>query len=100
MTQKAFQNTPASRQLIQTQLAVSNLIIEFTKADGSTRLMTATLRPEVISQYFVGREAYPTPTTVGDTHQAVWDLGANAWRSFRWDSVQRIESELEFKCEI
>lgn len=62
--------------------------IEFTKVDGSTRVMQATLSSDYIS--------YQNPSNVTnvkknpDSVQPVWDVQAGSWRSFRWSSVTRV----------
>ena len=67
---------------------VINII--FTKVDGSTRSMKATL-----SQNIVPGEATARATSrSADSAQAVWDTEAQAWRSFRWDSVKQINFSL------
>ena len=56
----------------------------FTKKDGTERIMKCTLQEEYL------------PETVGEVRKknedslAVYDLDVEGWRSFRWDSVKRI----------
>jgi len=60
--------------------------VEFTKADGSTRIMEATLEESSVG-YTNSSDVVHT-RRVPDSVQAVWDVGANGWRSFRWDSIK------------
>ena len=63
--------------------------LTFTKIDGSTREMLATLSEDLV----------PTPQTtseasrskkVSDSVCAVWDNVAQGWRSFRWNAVTEV----------
>ena len=62
--------------------------IKFTKRDGSTRSMKATLREDIIPQ---ATKADPLSQkkirSISDEVQAVWDTDVKGWRSFRWDSL-------------
>ena len=63
---------------------VINII--FTKVDGTTRSMKATL-----SQNIVPGEATARATNrSANTAQAVWDTEASGWRSFKWDSIKEV----------
>jgi hypothetical protein len=61
--------------------------VTFTKRDGSTRVMKCTLQEGV---------AIPHEKTTDRVKQTnedivpVWDIEANAWRSFRLDSITEI----------
>ncbi len=63
--------------------------LTFTKVDGSTREMLATLSEDLI----------PNPQTTSEASRskkisegvcAVWDNVAQGWRSFRWTSVTEV----------
>lgn len=58
--------------------------IKFTKVDGSTRIMNATLDVE-------GVEVGAAP--ISGESLSVFDTGIDAWRSFRWSSVQEVNGE-------
>jgi len=63
---------------------VINII--FTKVDGTTRSMKATL-----SQNIVPGEATARATSrSAESAQAVWDTEASGWRSFKWDSIKEV----------
>jgi len=60
--------------------------LSFTKVDGSTRQMLATLSEDIV----------PSRMNPADSNRyeknaqsvcAVWDMTKNSWRSFRWESV-------------
>ena len=61
--------------------------VTFEKNDGSTRIMKCTLKEDLL----------PKVETSGKTKQhnadvlPVWDIEANGWRSFRYDSIQTVK---------
>jgi hypothetical protein len=67
----------------------TGITVTFTKADGTTRAMKATLFPELLPQVEAQK---PTETKVKENPDTVrvFDLEKNAWRSFRYDSVIEI----------
>jgi hypothetical protein len=63
--------------------------VSFIKVDGSTRNMRCTLSED----YIVPTDTTKVPTRTkvqNDEVLAVWDVDANGWRSFRWDSIQSV----------
>lgn len=81
--------SPETQQHIRQLLQNGNLLVTFTKANGDKRLLRCTLRADAIPQPTAKKAPSAAPTQ--GAAQAVWDLDAGAWRSFRWDSVQEIE---------
>ena len=69
--------------------------VVFEKKDGTERTMRATLSdnyvPQVLAEYD-GQEAKPAKQ-LNDNVQAVWDIDAEGWRSFRLDSVKSLLKE-------
>lgn len=73
--------------------------VVFEKTDGTERTMRATLsdlyvpqvEPSMLSEYDgnVPKKA----RQLNDNVQAVWDIDANDWRSFRIDSVKQLLKE-------
>jgi hypothetical protein len=74
---------PNNRQLIREQLASGLVRLTFTRADGTVRLMTATLAADRIPPLPAYNHAGPP----NEQLQVVWDTEANAWRSFRWERL-------------
>jgi hypothetical protein len=72
-------------------LREQNVIIEFEKKDGLLRSMTCTL-----SENKIPAEKMPKGTgkVKSDEVLAVFDVEKDDWRSFRWDSIKRIEFKL------
>ena len=60
--------------------------VHFQKLDGTHRHMWATLNPALMPPRDV--DANNTTHTRTDQVCVVWDTHTQAWRSFRWDSVQ------------
>jgi hypothetical protein len=63
--------------------------VTFTKKDGTERVMNCTLLEDYL----------PETTGVGKTTSfdavAVYDVDAEGWRSFRWDSVKAVKLSVE-----
>lgn len=66
--------------------------ITFTKVDGSRRVMNCTLRadkiPDTLSEEKSGRTKAENPDV-----QAVYDVDATGWRSFRWSSFISVRED-------
>ena len=63
----------------------SNILkIQFTKKDGSDRLMTCTLQEKLIPVYEKKTERVKA---ISDEIIVVWDLEKQAFRSFKLDSI-------------
>lgn len=73
------------KETIKEKLRQGSVTVEFTKADGTVRKMICTLQEHVIPP------AEPKKTErvkkENDDVLAVWDLEAQGWRSFRFDSI-------------
>lgn len=65
-------------------------IIEFEKSDGQVRILKCTLDPTVMPAY---KEKGTVKKVPNDDVQAVWDIEANSWRSFRFDKVRTVKFE-------
>lgn len=63
--------------------------VTFTKADGSIRNMRCTLMREYLP--IAEETTAHVPRRQNDEVLAVWDLDNQGWRSFRLDSIQKVE---------
>ena len=76
---------------LKTLLREQNVAIEFVKKDGSVRKMICTLSESKIP-------VEKSPKNVGkkqnDEVLAVFDVENDGWRSFRWDSIKKINFSL------
>ena len=99
-------NTVAALKGIPTKADLKNLleqnvvVVDFNKISGDKRVMTCTLREDM-----------KPPATKTDTMSQkkiremsdavvnVWDVNAQAWRSFRYDRINAVEIVEEYKQE-
>jgi hypothetical protein len=79
---------------LKSLLAERVVAVVFTKADGTEREMNATLQDSVLPevQKELGSDA-PVRAKSKDA-LAVWDVDAQGWRSFRWDSIKSVRFDL------
>jgi len=81
---------PSFQTTLKEQLADANIdiTVTFTKVDGSTRIMHATLAPNLITES--AADAAKAPRKPNPDVCVVWDKDVGQWRSFRWDSIREI----------
>jgi hypothetical protein len=81
-------DTKEGREWLKGLLREREVTIFFTKKDGSEREMLCTLSENKIP-------SEKTPKNSGksksDDALAVFDVKKSDWRSFRWDSVKKVE---------
>jgi len=81
-------DTPEGREWLRGLLHDTEVTVTFTKKDGTERAMVCTLVNDKIP-------SEKAPKNTGKTHSdeaiAVFDVEKQDWRSFRWDSVKKIE---------
>jgi hypothetical protein len=71
--------------------------VQFTKADGSDRIMKATLCKDEIQVRYEGyNDSLLDETGKRQTSETcvVWDVDVNDWRSFRWDRVKNVSTQV------
>lgn len=83
------------RAMLMHGLKTGVVSVRFTKRDGKERVMLCTLMESVLPP----RDADAVEAQRSDTAQCVWDTEANAWRSFRWDSVSAFEGASQEFCQ-
>ena len=66
------------------------LVITFRKKDNSLRTMICTTRSEFLPG---ATDDYVNNSQISDTIVTVWDVENDGWRSFRFDSLNSIESK-------
>jgi hypothetical protein len=87
-------DTPEGRLWLKTLLSEQNVTIEFLKKDGSLRKMLCTLAESKIPSEKMPKGSGKTQNS---ETLAVFDVENDGWRSFRWDSIQKIDFSLEGK---
>lgn len=78
-----------SHEDLYTALQNNVVCVNFRKADGTVRRMTATLQESKLPEFHTER----TPIEKNDQVFRVWDLEKQAWRSFRTDRLDSWEIE-------
>jgi len=79
------------RKWLISHLKYGPVTIYFTKKDGTERKMDCTLKEEDIVQYEKKTERVKT---LNEETCPVFDLEKNEWRSFRYDSITKVEFTL------
>ena len=77
------------RKWLAGMLEQSVVEITFTKKDGTERVMNCTLLEDYLP------ETTGTGRSAGSDALAVFDVDADGWRSFRWDSVKAVKLSVE-----
>jgi hypothetical protein len=104
-------NRHIMRDWIRTLLDKQPITVTFTKADGTDRSMRCTLNGTFIPQKppmvsITGRvdglttgsrRPQKEPKEADPAVIKVYDLDANAWRSFRMDRLKKISAEISFE---
>ena len=68
--------------------------VVFTKTNGDTRVMHATLNEAMLPPQIDVEEAIQKKSkTPNPNVLAVYDVEAKGWRSFRWDSLKEFNTE-------
>jgi hypothetical protein len=92
------------RDWVKSLLHVTEVTVEFTKADGSVREMRCTLNPDKLPPAPV--QTGPVDGIVKESKQRkapdpesirVFDLDKNEWRSFRFDRLQKVGASISFE---
>ena len=79
------------REWIKGILQRETAILTFQKKDGTMRVMKASLREEHMPVF---EKKTDTVRKVNDEVLSVVDIEKNEWRSFRFDSIRKIEFSL------
>ena len=72
------------------QLLSNEMVITFNKVNGDERVMTCTLKPELLPAQKV-TENKKEPSAKQLENIGVYDLNANAWRSFKVANVTNVQ---------
>lgn len=92
------------RDWVKSLLHVTEVTVEFIKADGTLRAMRCTLDPSRLPDVTV--VTGPVDGVVKESKQRkapdhesirVYDLDKKEWRSFRFDRMQKIGAEISFE---
>ena len=84
-------NTKEGRKWLREMLQSQEMTVFFTKKDGTERKLRCTLAESKIPQEKLPKNSGKSKS--GDA-LSVFDVEKDAWRSFRWDSVTKIEFDI------
>lgn len=93
-------NDEVGREWLRELLSESVVKVTFTKKDGSERVMSCTLSENLIPKAPIHATNtnnpidFPKTRKISTEVQAVFDIEAQSWRSFRWDSIKQIDFAL------
>lgn len=85
-------DTPEGRKWLREMLQSQKIEVFFTKKDGTERKMLCTLEENKIPKEKLPKNSGKSQS---DEALAVFDVEKNDWRSFRWDSVTKIQLSIE-----
>jgi hypothetical protein len=80
------------RDWVRGLLQEREVTVDFEKATGEFRSMKCTLREDLGAKYSVTESKNPRKPNPDVC--VVWDTTQQAWRSFRWDRMKRIQFDL------
>jgi hypothetical protein len=81
---------PAFREWLSELLRTGEVMVNFTKKDGTVRSMRATTCPDLVPARPVNEVAQTKKKQPNPDVMPAYDLDAQGWRSFRWDSVRSV----------
>jgi len=90
MSEKFDFSDVETRNWLRDLLKSEVVTLTFTKKDGSQREMVSTLCESQIPKSEKSAESAGT-RKYSDEAQPVYDVEAKGWRSFRWDSLSKLE---------
>jgi hypothetical protein len=84
-------DTQAGKDWLKSVLRDSEVKVTFEKSDGTERVMRCTLKESVVPKV----EVTDKPKRAHSSEVLpVWDIEASGWRSFRFDSIKKVEVTL------
>lgn len=86
-----------TKDLLKSILRKQTVAVTFIKKDGTERLMKCTLSEDLIPEVAKPKAVANGTSTIvrSDESLAVYDVVASGWRSFRYDSINSINFDLE-----
>ena len=91
LNKKSEIETKEGRDWTTSLLKSQEVTISFTKKDGTERKMICTLAENKIPSEKMPKNSEKSKS---DDALAVFDIEKNDWRSFRWDSVTKIDYKI------
>lgn len=82
------------KKWLKGHLAYGPTTVIFTKKDGTERVMLCTTSPDIVPPVEIKEGVEKKEKKINEEVMPVYDIEANAWKSFRWDSVKQVRFEL------
>jgi len=82
------------RKWLNATLKLEKVTVTFTKQDGTERVLKCTTNPMFITVVPTDNSEPKKERKINEDVCPVFDLESNTWKSFRYDSVKRIEFSL------
>jgi thiamine monophosphate synthase len=95
MANEIINDDEAKQQWMKDMLREGVVEVIFTKKDGTERHMRCTLNPEYLPVIQKEASEVSEVRQKSNTSLSVFDVEAQAWRSFRFDSVKEFSIELD-----
>ena len=87
-------NNPEFQEWLKGILRGGVVTVTFTKKNGDERVMKCTLNAEHLPQIQKEATEVSEVRQTSNTSLAVFDVEAQGWRSFKWDSVKQVDIKL------
>jgi hypothetical protein len=92
--------TTYTKDSILEQLRSKEMIVTFNKVNGDERVMTCTLKPELIPESVQPKETGREPSAKELENIRVYDVNAEGWRSFKVANVTNVQTLDEAHTEL
>jgi len=83
-------NEQSGKDWLKDLLHNGNVEVTFNKINGDKRVMTCTLKEDVIPVPVASDKEINRNRAPNENICVVWDINAKGWRSFRWDKVTEV----------
>lgn len=82
------------KKWLKGHLAYGPTTVIFTKKDGTERVMLCTTNVDLVPPVEIKDSVEKKEKKINEEVMPVYDIEANAWKSFRWDSIKQVRFEL------
>jgi hypothetical protein len=86
-----FEGSDIGQDWLKSVLRDGVATVKFEKNDGTERVMKCTLKQDLVPQVPVVEGVEKKTKAQSPDVLPVYDVEANGWRSFRWDSIKSVE---------
>lgn len=82
------------KKWLASHLRMGSVTVTFTKKDGTERVMNCTTSPDLVPPIPIVEGVEKKEKKVNEEVMPVYDIDAQGWRSFRWDSIKQVRFTL------